>query len=118
MLEGVQFWKNAVIVVTDGEKILSTNHPQLKGLSVDECPIVSVNDNDRSAGKDRLLRLKSGGNVWYGMHELYRNYYLYVFYSDKDVFSGLGNGMALALSGYAMLCAAAGDESPDRGADC
>lgn len=61
---------------------------------MDECPIVSVNDNDRSAGKDRLLRLKSGGNVWYGMHELYRNYYLYAdiitsAMTERDTRTGL-----------------------------
>ena len=78
MLDTDSLNNDEVLVVTDGEKVISSNSPSLRGLTVEECPITNVVDNDRMQEDATLIKLKQNGLVWYGMHAMYRDYYLYV----------------------------------------
>ncbi len=82
------FQYDAMVVITDGDKVLASNNDRIVGLAVEDCPIPDGNAwakngqwNDR-----QMIRIENGADDWYGAHTLYRQYYLYVFYSSKVVF--------------------------------
>lgn len=82
------FQYDAMVVITDGDKVLASNNSRFVGLSVQDCPIPDGNAwaKDGQWNDRQMIRLKNGTNDWYGAHTLYRQYYLYAFYSAKTVF--------------------------------
>ena len=71
---------DAVYVITDGERVLSTNSARLTGRMVEECPITDVAIADLLKSNGELLVLRSGANLWIGRNGVYRDYYIYCFY--------------------------------------
>lgn len=83
--------KNQVMVVTDEKKVLATNAPSLIGLTVEECPITSVVEESKKSDNPGMIKLQKNGHIWYGKHDVYKTYYLYVFYrSDRTMSEFLG----------------------------
>ena len=80
------FRKNATIVITDGKQVLAANEPVLQGKKVEDCPVTDIKI-DEGAEQTALTRLSNENNKWYGVHALYRDYYLYVFYGEQSVFA-------------------------------
>lgn len=103
LVTGNSFRKSAVVVITDGDHILGTNATQLQGLRVAECPFTNVNESGIKSRGNPLIRLKNDGKIWYGVHALYRDYYLYVFYDAAEIFSDRMLYLGAALSGYMLL---------------
>lgn len=87
LLSGDSFRNNAVIVITDGEQVLCSNAKDLNGLPIDQCPVTDMEEDEVQVSDQGLFQLSSDGHDWYGKHSLYREYYLYVFYKDSDVFT-------------------------------
>ena len=104
LLAGDTFEDDARIVVTDGKTVVGTNVSDLQGLAVEKCPITSVYKQDKRQGDKELFELRDSGKSWYGKHEFYRSYYLYVFYSDKNVFANRIYYMLIACAGYIVVC--------------
>ena len=98
------FEDNAQIAVTDGERIVGTNVDKLQGLRIEQCPITNVNQHDELWKDKDLFQLSDHGKTWYGRHTMYRNYYLYVFYGEKDVFAGRIYYLLIAAAVYAAFC--------------
>lgn len=97
------FEDNAIIVVTDGLHVVGTNRTELSGLTVEECPVTDVSEKaDMEA--EGLAELHTDTGVWYGVHEPYRSYYLYVFYDAGTVFSNRPVGILIAAGGYVLFC--------------
>lgn len=82
------FQYNAMVAITDGDKVLASNNAEIVGLAVEDCPIPDGNAwAENGQWNDRqMLRLENGADDWYGEHTLYRQYYLYAFYSSQIVF--------------------------------
>ncbi len=107
LLSEDSFRDNATIVITDGMQILATNEPSLQGLSVEECPISDMMfDEAQSSENASLATLQNGNDNWYGMHALYRDYFIYVFYSEQSVFAERFYVMLIALAVYLLFCLA------------
>lgn len=105
LLSEDSFRKNATIVITDGKQILSSNEPALQGIKVEEAPITDMKpDEVQNMDKTSLVKLSYQKNTWYGVHALYRNYYLYVFYSGKFVFAERFYVMLITAGAYLLLC--------------
>lgn len=98
------FEDNARIVVTDDERVIGTNVNELQGLTIDQCPITNVSEQDELWNDKDLFQISNNGQTWYGRHSLYRNYYLYVFYGEKEVFANRINYVLVALAGYIVFC--------------
>ena len=93
-----------VIVVTDGEMVISSNSPSLRGLAVEECPITNVVDNDRMQEDATLIKLKQNGTVWYGMHAMYRGYYLYAFLGANSIYTQAYLELVIVAALYVVAC--------------
>ena len=103
LVTGNSFRKSAVVVITDGARVLGTNTVQLQGLRVADCPYTNVNESGLKSHGNTLIRLKDNGKIWYGVHVLYRDYYLYVFYDATEVFSDRMIYLGAAMSVYVLL---------------
>ena len=104
MLDIDALGKTATIVVTDGSYVLSSSEPSLEGLAVRDCPITNVMTSDRMKNDRNLIKLTQDGDTWYGHHDIYQNYYLYVFYPADVVFSGLPLQLTIAAGFYVLVC--------------
>lgn len=106
LLSGEGYQSNAIIVITDGEKVICTNREALMGLTVEECPIPDIADTQQGeqVAEKELVKVSVDHKYWYGEHSLYRGYYLYVFYEEDSVFSGRFFAMAFAGGIYIVIC--------------
>ena len=106
LLAGDTFRQDAVVVVTDGQRIEGTNERELQGLSVVDWPISDVAGLDMEQNGSRgeqLIRLRWNGDNWYGMCGQYRNHYMYVFYPSTAVFNDRIPYMSYVIIGYFVL---------------
>ena len=106
LLTGDTFRQDAVVVITDGQRIEGTNEEELQGGSVVDWPISDVaeqDENQNGSKGERLVRLHWNGNTWYGMHGQYRDHYLYVFYPASAVFDDRITYMSYVIIGYFVL---------------
>ena len=104
MLESSVQSKDEIFVVTDGENVISSNAPALNGLTVGECPITNVIADDVRPEDSGLIYLKSNGRIWYGKHDLYRGYYLYIFYRAYTLYSYMIQQVGVAFGIYIIVC--------------
>lgn len=104
MLDIESLGQDAVLVITDGERIISTSSSELDGLSVEECPITNAVTDDLMKEDRNLIKLRYGENVWYGQHDIYRDYNIYIFYTSDSILQGVLLRAGVALSIYLIFC--------------
>lgn len=95
---------SGVLVVTDGEKVISSSAESLQGMAVADCPITNVVDSDRMQEDSTLIQLKQDGTIWYGVHDMYRDYYLYVFYRANNMYTEITLELVIAAALYVVTC--------------
>lgn len=97
LLSGNNFMMDAMILVTDGTEIISSNEPGCRGLLQKDCPMLRRMHKE-SYG---LLVVKNDNGTWYGKKQRYHDYEVYAFYSEESVFA---NRIALlAFAAFALL---------------
>lgn len=104
LLSGDSFRNNAIIVITDGKQILCSNAKEQVGWMMEKCPAVDIEDGEASDSDHGMFQMTSNGDNWYGKHDIYREYYLYVFYKDSDVFSNRQSVVVMTLALYVFGC--------------
>ena len=104
LLSGDSFRNNAIIVITDGKQVLCSNAKEQVGRMMEKCPAVDIEDGEASDSDHGMFQMNSNGDNWYGKHDIYREYYLYVFYKDSDVFSDRQPVMIITLALYVFGC--------------
>lgn len=104
LLSGDSFRNNAIIVITDGKQVLCSNAKEQVGRMMEKCPAVDIEDGEASDSDHGMFQMNSNGDNWYGKHDIYREYYLYVFYKDSDVFSDRQPIMVMTLALYVFGC--------------
>ena len=104
LLSGDSFRNNAIIVITDGKQILCSNAKEQVGRMMEKCPAVDIEDGEASDSDHGMFQMNSNGDNWYGKHGIYRDYYLYVFYKDSDVFSDRQPVVVITLALYIFGC--------------
>ena len=104
LLSGDSFRNNAIIVITDGKQVLCSNAKEQVGRMMEKCPAVDIEDGEASDSDHGMFQMTSNGDNWYGKHDIYREYYLYVFYKDSDVFSDRQPVVAMTLALYIFGC--------------
>lgn len=104
LLSGDSFRNNAIIVITDGKQVLCSNAKEQVGRMMEKCPAVDIEDGEASDSDHGMFQMNSNGDNWYGKHDIYREYYLYVFYKDSDVFSDRQPIMVMTLALYIFGC--------------
>lgn len=81
---GFPFEKSGVVVISDGENIISTNSADLMNKSLEECK--KNYNNDFTADDDDLVYLTSSKGSYYGARDVIGNYDLYIFFPSSQVF--------------------------------
>ncbi len=104
LLSGDSFRNNAIIVITDGKQVLCSNAKEQVGRMMEKCPAVDIEDGEASDSDHGMFQMNSNGDNWYGKHDIYREYYLYVFYKDSDVFSNRQSVVVTTLALYIFGC--------------
>lgn len=104
LLSGDSFRNNAIIVITDGKQVLCSNAKEQAGRMMEKCPAVDIEDGEASDSDHGMFQMTSNGDNWYGKHDIYREYYLYVFYKDSDVFSDRQPVVVMTLALYIFGC--------------
>ena len=104
LLSGDSFRNNAIIVITDGKQVLCSNAKEQVGRMMEKCPVAGIEDGEASDYDHGMFQMNSNGDNWYGKHDIYREYYLYVFYKDSDVFSDRQPVMIITLALYVFGC--------------
>lgn len=104
LLSGDSFRNNAIIVITDGKQVLCSNAKEQVGRMMEKCPAANIEDGEASDSDYGMFQMNSNGDNWYGKHDIYREYYLYVFYKDSDVFSDRQSVMIITLALYVFGC--------------
>ena len=104
LLSGDSFRNNAIIVITDGKQVLCSNAKEQAGRMMEKCPAADIEDGEASDSDHGMFQMTSNGDNWYGKHDIYREYYLYVFYKDSDVFSNRQSVVVMTLALYIFGC--------------
>ena len=76
LLSGDSFRNNAIIVITDGKRILCSNAKEQVGRMMEKCPVADIEDGEASDSDYGMFQMNSNGDNWYGKHDIYREYYL------------------------------------------
>lgn len=101
------FHKNPRIVITDGDEILAANvefydNENMIKNSVESSPVTDTSADRWKYGN--MIRLRWGGQNWYGKRQVYGKYYIYVFYPAREVFTDMIPVVTIAVAVYAVLC--------------
>ena len=92
------YHKNPKIIVTDKNRIVSTNDKSLKGLKSSQCKITKQSGIQWQNNK--LTKINYQEKTWYGIHWVYNTYSIYVLYPYSEVFASQTNLIAIALMIY------------------
>ena len=100
LLHGYYFEKNGVITVTDGTMVIASSVREYEGMTAAKCPV--VRNIRRAAGFGELTRVDDDG-VYYGMRTKSKNYFVYVYLPDSEVFTNRSLIMSYTMSCYMLL---------------
>lgn len=106
LLDGYSIEKDGRIVITSGDQIIASNDNELVGKSVDDIPILSR--LKESEGGAHLLHSRGDSNRVtrdFGMLERGRNYYVYAYLSEQEIFSRTPRNILYVLFFY-LFCLA------------
>ena len=95
---------DGTIVVARGEKIVASNDPALTGTTIDETPtLAAIRDRARNGEMVHIHNGLGGPACSYGMIERGRNFYVYVFRPEAEVFSSTPRNMLFGVFAYALI---------------
>ena len=103
-VQGYRIDTDGVIVVTQGERVVASNDESLVGISVSSSVLLS---GLKAQGADqRMVHVHTGWGdpeCAYGMAERGRNFYIYIYRTEAEVFSATGRNAAFALAAYVVV---------------
>lgn len=104
LLSGYTLERDGTIVVSDGTQIVASNDTTLIGMCTDDIGILRKIREKASTGK-LVHTKKDGANIrqYFGLMEHGRDYYIYVYMSERDVFSTTFRSMLYALVIYIAI---------------
>ena len=95
---------DGTIVVAQGEKIVACNDPALTGTSIDDVPtLAAIRDRARNGEMVHVHTGFGGPPCSFGMIERGRNFYVYVFRPEGDVFATTPRNMLFAVFCYVVV---------------
>ena len=98
ILTGYKVDRDGIIIMSNGDIVISSNDASMQGKSIDEIPyIVDIHAKQETNG---LVRIVDAGNVYYGKHAKCGQYYIYAFFPESEVFAERGMVMAYVVAFY------------------
>ena len=98
LLTGYKIDMNGTVAMTEGDRVISSNDANMQEKKIQDCPKIVMFNKKWKPGK--LISIKKDKKTYYGRHIKCNQYYVYVFFEAKDVFSGRRNIMAYVMSIY------------------
>ena len=97
LFNGYKVEGEGIVVLSDGEKVISSNDVSMQGEAVAEDPYLrSLSLHTES---ESLIRVSEEGKTYYGKHAKCGQYYIYVLFPENEIFTE--RGMVLA---YVAVC--------------
>ena len=93
------FELGGVVVVTDSERVVSTNRAALADRTVEQCRELFTGGWHPDA--DGIVRLRSNSGIWYGRKDAIEEYTIYMFFPAFQVFMRRN----IICAGYLLLAA-------------
>lgn len=85
LLTGYKMERNGVVVLTDGDRVISSNDEEMQGKPITDCPRIMMFNS--SWTPDKMVCVEENGNVYYGRHAKCGQYYIYAFFTERAVFA-------------------------------
>ena len=101
LLSGYDTYRDGIIAITDGHKIVASNDESIVGKNVNENEIVRKLRNNGKIGK--LVRVQNKFEGYYGSTDKSRDYYIYVYLPESTVFEIVPRNILYALAIYITL---------------
>ena len=98
LLTGYKIDMNGTVAMTEGDRVISSNDANMQEKKIQDCPQIVMFNKKWKPGK--LISIKKDKKTYYGRHIKCNQYYVYVFFEAKEVFSGRRNIMAYVMSIY------------------
>lgn len=109
MLSGYSIENDGTIVVTDGERILASNDDSLRGKKSEDIYVLSA--INRKARNGQLVHVRMEENSLgqsFGIIDRGRDYYVYAFVSEKNVFGSTPRNLLWIAMAYLLIFALLG----------
>ena len=101
LLSGYDIYRDGIIVITDGHKIVASNDESMVGKNVDENEVVRKLKTNGKVGK--LVRVQNRFDGYYGSMDKSRDYYIYVYLPESTVFEIVPRNILYAFAIYITL---------------
>ena len=101
LLSGYDTYRDGIIAITDGHKIVASNDESMVGKNVKENEVVRKLRNNGKIGK--LVRVQNKFEGYYGSMDKSRDYYIYVYLPESTVFEIVPRNILYALAIYITL---------------
>ena len=101
LLSGYDTYRDGIIAITDGHKIVASNDESMVGKNVNENGVVRKLRNNGKIGK--LVRVQNKFEGYYGSMDKSRDYYIYVYLPESTVFEIVPRNILYALAIYITL---------------
>ena len=101
LLSGYDTYRDGIIAITDGHKIVASNDESMVGKNVNENGVVRKLRNNGKIGK--LIRVQNKFEGYYGSMDKSRDYYIYVYLPESTVFEIVPRNILYALAIYITL---------------
>lgn len=99
LFSGFRLDMNGAIVVTDGERTITSNVDGLHGTKVSDWP-----EREMKPMTGGMFRVRDGRKSWYGARTVYEGYYIYVFFPASEVFKNHQTILVYEITIYVVLC--------------
>ena len=97
------FEMNGTVLVTDGQKVLSSNRPEFKNMHLDAMlPDAKEKLQQENNG---LYSISYNGEIYYGVIEQFKDYRLVAFFPHSAVFADRNRNMAYVFLLCVLVCA-------------
>jgi signal transduction histidine kinase len=82
---GYRIEMDGLMLITDGEMVLSSNEEEIQGMTVEEYSLLA--DHKKEISSDEMSIIHQDGTTYLARSSKCKDYYLYVFFPVKAVFS-------------------------------
>ena len=104
LLTGYSVKHDGTIVISNGEEIVASNDSRLVGVSMDDNEILRT--IRRRAEGSKLVHVRDGGDTGgrsFGLMEQSRNYYIYAYMPEREVFNKTPQNMLFVALAYLLV---------------
>jgi signal transduction histidine kinase len=101
LFTGYSIEMDGLILITDGEMVLSSNEEEAQGQSVEEYSLLA--EHKKEISSDKMGTIRQDGTTYLARSSKCKDYYLYVFFPAKAVFRQRSSIMSYVIILYILF---------------